>query len=96
MARERNGTVWKVLLVAGGLILTVAVTLIASGGSWGRQKEKIAQIENKNVEQDSCIKELRTEDGKLKDGQQQTREDIVEIKADLRYIREAVDELRRK
>ncbi len=96
MARERNGTVWKVLLAAGGLILTVAVTLIASGGSWGRQTEKIAQIESKNVEQDSCIKELRTEDGKLKDGQQQTREDIVEIKADLRYIREAVDELRRK
>lgn len=96
MAKERNGTVWKILLVAGGLILTVAVTLIASGGSWGRQTEKIAQIESKNVEQDSCIKELRTEDGKLKDGQQQTREDIVEIKADLRYIREAVDELRRK
>lgn len=96
MAKERNGTVWKILLVAGGLILTVAVTLIASGGSWGQQKEKIAQIENKNVEQDGSIKELRVEDGKLKDGQQQAREDIVEIKADLRYIREAVDELRRK
>ena len=94
--RDGNGVVWKTLIIAAGLILTIALTLLASGGSWGQTKEKVSQLEIKTVAHDICIEGLKAEDKVLTTENQRTREDVVGIKKDLQYIKEAVDDLRRR
>ena len=53
--RNGNGVVSKTLLGAAVLAVTIVVTLIASGGSWGQQKEKVRSVEEKNVLQDTRL-----------------------------------------
>lgn len=50
-----NSALRNTLLVAVGLTVTVVVTLLASGGSWGQQKEKVRTMEEKNVLQDTRL-----------------------------------------
>ncbi len=47
----KNGMIWKSLVAAGALVLTIALTLLASGRSSGRQEEKVAQLEKDTATQ---------------------------------------------
>lgn len=53
MTRQNgNGIIWKTAIAGGAVLVTIVLTLLGSGGSWGQQKQRVTAIEEKDKVQD--------------------------------------------
>jgi len=79
MTKERNGTVTKWATVIG---------ILALGGGWLGNAFTIRENLKTNIAEDLVVH------NKLQQSAVQNREAIINLQADLRYIREGIDEIK--